>query len=118
MREKLFASFIFIFLNNNFSLYYIIYIIGINGEDQSPWSVTKFLRQIHKSSNVSIMLLAKIELSCLPISIANRSGAACYKFLSVKLSVIALHFLLKMFVSTGMQILIYILNYLCLNPST
>lgn len=96
----------------------MICIIWINGEDQSPWSVTNFLRQIHKFSSVSFMLLAKIELSCLFISIANRSGAVWCKFLSTKLSVIPLHFLLKVFVSTGMQILIYILNCMYLNPST
>lgn len=58
------------------------------------------------------------KLSCLFISIANRSGTAWCKFLSMKHSVIPLHFLLKGFVSTGMQISIFILNYMCLNPST
>lgn len=62
--------------------------------------------------------LQKIELSCLFVSIANRSGAAWCKFLSMKCSVIPLHFLLKVFVSPRMQTLIYSLNDMCLNPST
>lgn len=111
----LFASFIFFirFIHRD-----IFYELIWNPEDQSPWCVTNCLRQIIKFQGVPIMILAKIELICLFVSIANRSGAACCKFLSMKPSVIPLCFLLKLLDSTRMQILIYILNYMYLNPST
>lgn len=111
----LFASFIFFirYIQND-----IFYELIWNLEDQSPWSVTNCIRQIIKFQSVPFMILTKIELICLFISIANRSGADCCKLLSMKHSVIPLHFLLKLLDNTKMQILIYILNCMSLNPST
>lgn len=108
----LFASCIFFF-----PPWYILWIIW-NVEVWSPWSVTNCLMQIIKFQSVPFMILAKIELICLFVSVANRSGTACCQFLSMNPSVIPLRFLLKLLDSTRMEILIYASKYIYLNSST